>query len=80
MSTPLETRFKSSTIMANVVGPQGLIGPFIYEGVDQILNTPKAALHIYGKKTSKPQRKMGHITLTGVDLNVIFKNIKGIFP
>jgi 5-(carboxyamino)imidazole ribonucleotide synthase len=79
LNAPLgETRFNQPTIMANVVGPQGLIGPFIYEGVDQILNTPKAALHIYGKKTSKPQRKMGHITLTGVDLNVIFKNIKDL--
>lgn len=79
LNAPLgETSFNQPTIMANVVGPQGLIGPFIYEGVDQILNTPKAALHIYGKKTSKPQRKMGHITLTGVDLNVIFKNIKDL--
>ena len=79
LNAPLgETSFNQPTIMANVVGPQGLIGPFIYEGVDQILNTPKAALHIYGKKTSKPQRKMGHINLTGVDLNVIFKNIKDL--
>ena len=64
--------------MANVVGPPKLNGPFVYYGIDYILNTPKAALHIYGKKTSKPQRKMGHITLTGVDLNVIFKNIKDL--
>ena len=79
LNAPLgETSFNQPTIMANVVGPQGLIGPFIYEGVDQILNTPKAALHIYGKKTSKPQRKMGHITLIGADLNVIFKKIKDL--
>ena len=76
LNAPLgKTRFDQPAIMANVVGPQELIGTFVYEGVDHILNTPKAALHIYGKKTTKPQRKMGHITLTGADLNIIFKEI-----
>ena len=79
LNAPLgETSFDQPAIMANVVGPQELIGPFVYDGVDHILNTPKAALHIYGKKTTKPQRKMGHITLTGADLNVIFKEIKDL--
>jgi 5-(carboxyamino)imidazole ribonucleotide synthase len=79
LNAPLgKTSFDQPAIMANVVGPQELIGPFVYYGVDHILNTPKAALHIYGKKTTKPQRKMGHITLTGADLNVIFKEIKDL--
>jgi 5-(carboxyamino)imidazole ribonucleotide synthase len=79
LNAPLgKTRFDQPAIMANVVGPQELIGTFVYEGVDHILNTPKAALHIYGKKTTKPQRKMGHITLTGADLNVIFKEIRDL--
>ena len=79
LNAPLgKTSFDQPAIMANVVGPQELIGPFVYDGVDHILNTPKAALHIYGKKTTKPQRKMGHITLTGADLNVIFKEIKDL--
>jgi len=33
-------------------------------------------LHVYGKKTTKPQRKMGHITLTGDTLDGIVKKIK----
>ena len=79
LNAPLgKTSFYQPTIMANVVGPKELIGPFVYEGVVNILNTPKATLHIYGKKTTKPQRKMGHITLTGADLNVIFKEIKDL--
>ena len=79
LNAPLgKTSFYQPTIMANVVGPKELIGTFVYEGVVNILNTPKAALHIYGKKTTKPQRKMGHITLTGADLNVIFKEIKDL--
>ena len=62
--------------MANVVGPKNVTGKFSYEGIETVLNTPQAGLHIYGKKTTKPQRKMGHITLTGDDLNAIFKKIK----
>ena len=79
LNAPLgQTSFHEPTIMANVVGPQELIGTFVYDGIDHVLNTPQAALHIYGKKTTKPQRKMGHITLTGADLNVIFKKIKDL--
>lgn len=79
LNSPLgKTSFHEPTIMANVVGPPKLNGPFVYYGIDYILNTPKAALHIYGKETTKPQRKMGHITLSGADLDVIFKQIKDL--
>lgn len=79
LDAPLgSTAFHQPTIMANVVGPQDVNGTFVYDGVETILNTPKAGLHIYGKKTTKPQRKMGHITLTGDDLNGIFKKIKDL--
>lgn len=70
------TDFFRPAIMANVVGPADVTGAFVYEGTEVVLSTPQAGLHIYGKKTTKPQRKMGHITLTGNDLNAIFKKIK----
>lgn len=70
------TDFYRPAIMANVVGPANVTGAFVYEGTEVVLSTPQAGLHIYGKKTTKPQRKMGHITLTGNDLNAIFKKIK----
>lgn len=77
LDTPLgKTDFYRPAIMANVVGPQNVTGEFSYEGIETVLSTPQAGLHIYGKKTTKPQRKMGHITLTGDDLNTIFKKIK----
>lgn len=77
LNMPLgKTDFYRPAIMANVVGPADVNGAFVYEGTDVVLNTPQAGLHIYGKKTTKPQRKMGHITLTGNDLNAIFKKIK----
>ncbi len=77
LDTPLgKTDFYRPAIMANVVGPQNVTGEFSYEGIETVLSTQQAGLHIYGKKTTKPQRKMGHITLTGDDLNTIFKKIK----
>lgn len=77
LDAPLgKTDFYRPAIMANVVGPDNVTGAFVYKGTDAILNTPQAGLHIYGKKTTKPQRKMGHITLTGDDLNTIFKKIR----
>lgn len=77
LDAPLgNTDFFRPAIMANVVGPADVTGAFVYEGTEVVLNTPQAGLHIYGKKTTKPQRKMGHITLTGNDLNAIFKKIK----
>ena len=77
LDAPLgKTDFYRPAIMANVVGPADVTGAFTYEGIEKVLNIPLAGLHIYGKKTTKPQRKMGHITLTGDDLNDIFKQIK----
>ena len=77
LDAPLgNTDFYRPAIMANVVGPADVTGAFVYEGTEVVLSTPQAGLHIYGKKTTKPQRKMGHITLTGNDLNAIFKKIK----
>ena len=77
LDAPLgKTDFFRPAIMANVVGPEKLTGDFYYDGVETILSTPQAALHVYGKKTTKPQRKMGHITLTGDTLDGIVKKIK----
>jgi 5-(carboxyamino)imidazole ribonucleotide synthase len=69
------TAFHKPTIMANIVGPSDFYGSFKYLGIDTVLKTPGAGLHVYGKKTTKPKRKMGHITLTGNKLESIFKKI-----
>lgn len=50
-------------VMINLLGAEGFTGPAIYDGVDQLMQTPGAYLHIYGKAQTKPFRKMGHITV-----------------
>lgn len=54
--------------MVNILGQEGFFGEAIYEGMEELLSEHGAHLHLYGKKTVKPFRKMGHITLTGEDI------------
>jgi 5-(carboxyamino)imidazole ribonucleotide synthase len=51
--------------MINLLGEQGFEGNAKYIGLEEILRMDGAHLHLYGKKTTRPYRKMGHITLTG---------------
>jgi 5-(carboxyamino)imidazole ribonucleotide synthase len=51
-------------VMVNILGEQNYEGDVIYEGLDEILAMPGVYLHLYGKKTTKPFRKMGHVTIT----------------
>ena len=49
--------------MLNVVGEKGYEGPAEYLGLEQVLKMPGVYLHLYGKKYTKPFRKMGHVTV-----------------
>jgi 5-(carboxyamino)imidazole ribonucleotide synthase len=55
----------SPAAMINILGPEGLDGPYAVAGLKEMMKVPGAALYVYGKKVSKPRRKMGHITATG---------------
>lgn len=50
--------------MVNVLGEDGYTGNARYEGLQELMSCPGVHLHLYGKKITKPFRKMGHITLT----------------
>lgn len=52
-------------VMINILGREGSSGPYSIHGLGQILSVPGVKLYVYGKKTSKPCRKLGHITATG---------------
>ena len=49
--------------IVNLLGAEGYTGEACYEGLEAILNIPNVFVHIYGKKETKPGRKMGHITI-----------------
>lgn len=55
------------SVMVNLVGAEGYSGNVIYEGLDEILKIESAFVHLYGKKQTKPGRKMGHVTIISRD-------------
>ena len=63
------TSIKIPGIMLNLVGEQNHTGDVIYEKIEDVLKTEGASIHIYGKKQTKPNRKMGHITIVNKELN-----------
>ena len=52
-------------VMVNILGNEHLTGPYAIKGLRRLLSVAGVKLYVYGKKTSKPGRKLGHITATG---------------
>ena len=61
------TESRDCSILLNLLGEPGFMGPARYEGMADCLSLPGVFIHLYGKKETKPFRKMGHITLLGQD-------------
>lgn len=61
-------------VMRNILGEEGSSGKAVVEGADEALAIPGVTLHVYGKETSKPKRKMGHLTATAATLEEAEKN------
>jgi 5-(carboxyamino)imidazole ribonucleotide synthase len=51
------------SVMVNILGADDFTGDVKYKGIDEILKMKNSFLHIYGKKQTKPGRKMGHVTI-----------------
>ena len=49
--------------IVNLLGADGYSGEVFYEGLTEILKIDNVFVHIYGKKETRPGRKMGHITI-----------------
>ncbi len=82
-----DTRSLSNAVMINVLGEKGHEGIAKYDGLEKILAIDGVYVHLYGKKYTKPFRKMGHVTI--VDQNraqaiakakLIQKTLKVITP
>jgi 5-(carboxyamino)imidazole ribonucleotide synthase len=63
------TDSKVAGIMVNLVGSEGYSGQVIYENIEKILGWNGVTPHIYGKKQTRPFRKMGHVTIVNEDVN-----------
>ena len=63
------TDSKVAGIMVNLTGAEGFSGDVIYENIETILGWNGVTPHIYGKKQTRPFRKMGHVTIVNEDIN-----------
>ncbi len=51
------------SVMVNIVGEPDVKGEVDYAGLEEVLQIENAFVHLYGKKETKPGRKMGHVTV-----------------
>ena len=73
------TKILQNSVMVNLVGEKNSKGIVEYKNFDQIIGIEGVNPHIYGKLETKPNRKMGHITIINEDIELaktIAKEIK----
>ena len=61
-----DTAIVQPSVMVNLLGEKGFTGEANYQGIEEVLQMSGAHIHLYGKKITKPFRKMGHVTVTDI--------------
>ncbi len=69
------TDTQTMAAMVNVLGEERYSGEAHYEGMNDILRLKGVYPHLYGKKSTKPFRKMGHVTILDNDLDKLKQKI-----
>ena len=74
MGLPLgSTENKLSGVMVNLVGAEDYTGEVIYKNIESLMEMDGVTPHIYGKKETRPFRKMGHVTIVNSNINTARK-------
>ncbi|WP_313803556.1 5-(carboxyamino)imidazole ribonucleotide synthase [Flavobacterium sp.] len=69
LNLPLgNTNSKVAGIMVNLVGEEGFSGQVVYENIEKIMAIDGVTPHIYGKRETRPFRKMGHVTIVNENM------------
>jgi 5-(carboxyamino)imidazole ribonucleotide synthase len=69
----IDPQLSFPAVMVNILGEEGYEGPAKYLGVEQALRLGSVYVHLYGKKITKPFRKMGHVTVANRSINHAIK-------
>ena len=69
-------RLLCPAVMINILGNDNFSGGYSLENIEKIMNISGLKLHLYGKKITKPQRKLGHMTITDKYLERALFNAK----
>ncbi|WP_417443646.1 5-(carboxyamino)imidazole ribonucleotide synthase [Joostella sp.] len=73
------TESKVAGIMVNLVGDENYTGAVVYKNIEKIMAMEGVTPHIYGKRETRPFRKMGHVTIVNEDVakaRVIAEEVK----
>ena len=70
LNLPLgQTDSKVGGVMVNLVGEENHTGDVIYKNIKTIMEMKGVTPHIYGKKQTRPFRKMGHVTIVNKNID-----------
>lgn len=79
LNLPLgSTKIKLPSVMINILGAEGYEGPVIFEGLTDSMAIEGVKIHLYGKKITKPYRKMGHVTIMSSSLECALKKAEKV--
>jgi 5-(carboxyamino)imidazole ribonucleotide synthase len=70
-----DTSLIISSAMINLLGEEGHTGPAVCQGLEDVLKVDGCHMHLYGKKMTKPFRKMGHVTIRDKDMQQLMEKI-----
>lgn len=64
LNLPLgSTQAHGKSALVNLLGEENYSGIAVYRGIEDVLKIEGVYVHLYGKKFTKPFRKMGHVTI-----------------
>ncbi len=79
LNLPLgNTQLQLPSVMINILGAEGYQGPVLYEGLMESLAIDGVKIHLYGKKITRPYRKMGHVTVMSSSLECALKKAEKV--
>jgi 5-(carboxyamino)imidazole ribonucleotide synthase len=64
-----DTNQKVAAVMVNLVGDKDYKGSVLYENIEEIMQLSGVTPHIYGKRETRPFRKMGHVSIVNKDID-----------
>jgi 5-(carboxyamino)imidazole ribonucleotide synthase len=67
----LQPSLLSNAVMVNILGPDNYTGPYEITGIGDLFAIPGAKIHVYGKLETKPNRKLGHVTIVSNNMDPI---------
>lgn len=73
-----DTTARAAAAMVNLLGEDGYDGEARYQGMETLLAMPGVHPFLYGKKNTKPFRKMGHVTVVDQTVEVLKEKVKAV--